>query len=74
MPGDADILIVPNLEAGNILYKSLTYIAGADAADPLVELERVASDATSCARRAARTSAHPISLAIEMTSLVDQVS
>jgi phosphate butyryltransferase len=30
--GDADILIAPNLEAGNMLYKSLTYLAGADAA------------------------------------------
>jgi phosphate butyryltransferase len=34
--GDADILIVPNLEAGNILYKSLTYLAGADAAGVIV--------------------------------------
>lgn len=28
--GDADILVVPNIEAGNILYKSMTFIAGAD--------------------------------------------
>lgn len=34
--GDADILIVPNLEAGNILYKSLTYFAEADAAGVVV--------------------------------------
>jgi phosphotransacetylase len=34
--GDADILIAPNLEAGNILYKSLTYLAGADAAGVIV--------------------------------------
>jgi phosphate butyryltransferase len=34
--GDADILIVPNLEAGNMLYKSLTYLAGADAAGVIV--------------------------------------
>jgi phosphate butyryltransferase len=34
--GDADVLIVPNLEAGNILYKSLTYLAGADAAGVIV--------------------------------------
>lgn len=27
--GDADILIVPSIEAGNILYKSLVYFAGA---------------------------------------------
>jgi len=27
--GDADILLVPNIEAGNMLYKSLTYLAGA---------------------------------------------
>ncbi len=27
--GDVDILIVPNLEAGNILYKALVYLAGA---------------------------------------------
>ena len=30
--GDADILIVPNIEAGNILYKSLIYFAKADCA------------------------------------------
>jgi phosphate acetyltransferase len=34
--GDADILIVPNLEAGNILYKSLTHFAKADAAGVIV--------------------------------------
>jgi phosphate butyryltransferase len=26
--GDADLLIVPNLDAGNILYKSIVYLAG----------------------------------------------
>jgi phosphate acetyltransferase len=30
--GQADILIVPNLEAGNILYKSLVYMGGAECA------------------------------------------
>jgi phosphate acetyltransferase len=30
--GDADILIAPDLEAGNILAKELTFLAGADAA------------------------------------------
>jgi phosphotransacetylase len=34
--GDADVLIVPNLEAGNVLYKSLTYLAGAEAAGVIV--------------------------------------
>jgi phosphate butyryltransferase len=30
--GDADILLVPTIEAGNILYKSLTYLGGAKTA------------------------------------------
>lgn len=30
--GDADILVVPDLEAGNMLAKELTFLAGADAA------------------------------------------
>ncbi len=30
--GQADILVVPNIEAGNILAKQLTFMAGADAA------------------------------------------
>lgn len=30
--GDPDILLVPNLEAGNILYKSFTYIGGGECA------------------------------------------
>lgn len=34
--GQADILIVPSIEAGNILYKSLTYLAGADVAGVVV--------------------------------------
>ena len=34
--GAADILIAPNLEAGNILYKSLTYLADADVAGVIV--------------------------------------
>lgn len=27
VPGDADILLMPNIEAGNVLYKALTYLA-----------------------------------------------
>lgn len=34
--GQADILVVPSIEAGNILYKSLTYLAGADVAGVVV--------------------------------------
>ena len=30
--GDADILLVPDLEAGNMLAKELVFLAGADAA------------------------------------------
>jgi phosphotransacetylase len=30
--GEPDILIVPNLEAGNMLVKQLSFLAGADAA------------------------------------------
>jgi len=32
LAGKADILIVPDLEAGNMLAKQLQYLAGADAA------------------------------------------
>ena len=32
VPGEADILLVPDLEAGNMLVKQLQYLAGADAA------------------------------------------
>jgi phosphate acetyltransferase len=32
VPGDADLLIVPDLNAGNILYKSFVYIGGGDCA------------------------------------------
>ena len=32
MAGKADILLVPNIEAGNVLYKSLTYFANAQSA------------------------------------------
>ncbi|MFO0461942.1 MAG: phosphate acyltransferase, partial [Burkholderiales bacterium] len=34
--GDPDILLVPDLEAGNILAKQLTFMAGADAAGVVV--------------------------------------
>ncbi|OJY14445.1 MAG: enoyl-CoA hydratase, partial [Legionella sp. 40-6] len=30
--GDADILVVPDLESGNMLYKQMTFLAGAEAA------------------------------------------
>ena len=30
--GDADLLLVPDLNAGNILYKSFNYIGGGDCA------------------------------------------
>ena len=30
--GEADILVVPDLEAGNMLAKQLSYLAGADSA------------------------------------------
>lgn len=32
VPGDADVLLVPSLEAGNFLGKSFTYMAGAESA------------------------------------------
>lgn len=34
--GDADILLVPNIEAGNFLGKSMTYFAGAESAGVIV--------------------------------------
>jgi phosphate butyryltransferase len=38
--GDADILVVPNIEAGNILYKCLTFIAKADSCGIVVGAKR----------------------------------
>ena len=32
VPGDADILVAPDLEAGNMIAKQLMYLAGADSA------------------------------------------
>ena len=37
--GDADILIVPDIASGNVLYKSLTYLGGAIAAGVLTGTE-----------------------------------
>jgi phosphate butyryltransferase len=34
--GDADLLVAPNLDAGNILYKSVTYMAGGETAAVVV--------------------------------------
>lgn len=49
--GDADILLMPNIESGNILYKALTYLANADNAGiilgakaPIVLTSRADSD------------------------------
>lgn len=59
MAGRADILVVPNLEAGNMLAKQLTFMAGADAAGivlgarvPIILTSRANSERTrvaSCA-------------------------
>lgn len=38
--GDADILLVPDIEAGNVLYKSLTFFAQADGAGIIVGARR----------------------------------
>lgn len=50
--GDADILLMPDIEAGNILYKALTYFAEADNAGiivgakvPIILTSRADSDA-----------------------------
>lgn len=49
--GDADILLMPNIEAGNVLYKALTYLANADNAGiilgakaPIILTSRADSD------------------------------
>jgi len=34
--GDADILVVPTVEAGNIFFKALTFMAGAETAGLVV--------------------------------------
>jgi len=51
--GKADVLIVPNIEAGNVLYKSLTFIGDAEAAGiivgakvPVIMTSRADSEAT----------------------------
>ncbi len=38
--GDADVLLLPQIEAGNILYKALTYLAGADIAGIILGARR----------------------------------
>src|SRR5688500_19777788 len=59
--GDADILVAPDLEAGNILAKQLTFLANADAAG-LVLGARVpiilTSRADSVVSRIARSEEH----------------
>jgi len=57
--GQSDVLLVPNLEAGNMLYKQLVYMAGAECAGlvlgmrvPIILTSRsdsVASGIASCA-------------------------
>lgn len=49
--GDADILLMPNIEAGNVLYKSLTYFSNSESAglilgakSPIVLTSRADSD------------------------------
>ncbi|MDA3843466.1 MAG: bifunctional enoyl-CoA hydratase/phosphate acetyltransferase [Candidatus Kapabacteria bacterium] len=49
--GDADLIVVPNIEVGNVLYKSFTYFAGASvaavmlgASAPIVLTSRADSD------------------------------
>lgn len=49
--GDADMLVVPNIEVGNVLYKTLTYLSGASVAAmimgasvPIVLTSRADSD------------------------------
>ena len=59
MAGHANALVVPNLEAGNLLAKSLSFLAGADAAGivlgaraPIILTSRADSEITrlaSCA-------------------------
>ena len=54
MAGRANVLMVPDLEAGNMLAKSLTFLAGADAAG-IVLGARVPIILTSRADSAAHT-------------------
>jgi phosphate butyryltransferase len=51
--GDADILLMPNIEAGNVLYKSLTYFSNSESAGiilgaraPIVLTSRADSDSS----------------------------
>ncbi len=36
MGGNADVLVLPDIEAANVLVKALTYFAGADVAGTIV--------------------------------------
>ena len=37
LEGDANVLIVPNLETGNILYKAMQYVGGLNAVGPILQ-------------------------------------
>jgi len=69
--GLADILIVPDIESGNILAKSFTYLAGGDVAGVVVGAKRpvvVTSRADN-----ARSKLHSIAVAVLMTNFEREV-
>ena len=63
--GQANVLIVPNVEAGNMLVKELTFVARAEAAGlvvgakvPVMPTSRADNDRALCSRLSSHAQSH----------------